>query len=290
MKIDGLGPRAVQLQERGKSRGNGNHMGRLVVILGVAEAGKDVGALGPEPLGGCGVVGEIRYGSGGYRPWPVSWASVSGQVSVGSGGGVSVVVQQLFDGPCSLIGRVAGRVAAGVLGDQVVHVVALIALFDEQVMAEEGLEVVAGLGQGQPRQRRSSIGVELDAGMKAQGAEEALLVGGQMPVRQVERGRQGLMFETDGQQSRRRLVDQVGYCPLPVLLEQPCHEANGQRQMFAQSHHVGDSIGTIRGAGGQPQEQPCGVIGRQRVQRHVDRLGRQVAETAAAGDQDQAVG
>ena len=266
---------------------------------GVADAGQQVGAFGAHPGQGAGLVGQVRCGRGRCGGRWQSWAGVAGEVVVGCLGGVLVVVQELFDGLVAVAGGVvAGGEGAGVFADEVVEAVAAGGGFVDEVVGVQGVQVLAGLAEGDAGQGGGGVGVDVDAGMQAQAAEQALPVCGQVLVRHLERGSDRWV---PGAVSGGEFGEPVlgggevggegGDVPAGVVGQAAGEQGDGQRQIPAQPGQLGDGagVGAVLGAAGQAEEQLDGLVRGQGVQRQW-LCAVQGDQAAAAGDQHQAPG
>ena len=79
-------------------------------------------------------------------------------------------------------------VITGVLADQVVQPVPARSGLGEQILVIQRLQAVAGSTQAGAVQGSRGVAVDVGAGVEPQPPKQPLLVRGQVPVRQVERG------------------------------------------------------------------------------------------------------
>jgi hypothetical protein len=106
-----------------------------------------------------------------------------------AGGSVLVIVQQPPAGlfPVTLGVQAAGQ-EPGVLVDQVVRPVPAGGWLGEQVMLIQRLQAAAGRGQAGAIEGGGGVPVDVGAGVQREAAEQPLLPGCEVVVRQVERG------------------------------------------------------------------------------------------------------
>ena len=100
-----------------------------------------------------------------------------------------VVIQQPHGGLVPVLVQVeAVGQSTGVLADQVVQPVPARSGLGEQILVIQRLQAVAGSTQAGAVQGSRGVAVDVGAGVEPQPPKQPLLVRGQVPVRQVERG------------------------------------------------------------------------------------------------------
>jgi len=83
---------------------------------------------------------------------------------------------------------------------QVVEAIPAVGMLADQVLVIQLAETPPGGSQACAVQGRGGVGVDIGTGVQAEPAEQALLVGGQILVRQVERGCHRDVFGLHGRQ------------------------------------------------------------------------------------------
>ncbi len=239
---------------------------------GVVEAGEQAGAVGPSPrqclllVSQDGNRGRNRAAHGGR-----AGACLAGQVGVSAGGGVLVVIQQPGNRVSVLLRVNAVGQGAGVLADEVVRPVAALGRLAQQVLVVKGLQAPAGGGQATAVQGGGGVLVDIFAGMQAEPSEQPLLIGSQVSVGQVERGRhrQALgLHQGQPVPRRRQLSRPPGGGPRRVMTQLTGHHPDRQRQVPAQPGDLPHSRVTWSepGTARQPHQQRRGLLRRQGVQ------------------------
>ena len=178
------------------------------------------------------------------------------------------------------------------LADQVVHAVAAAGGLGDHVVVIQLIKAAAGVGDGDAVEGRGRADLDAGTGVQAEPAEQPLLAGREVVIRQVERRRDRQVLgphELEPVTRGRQLFGQSIGGPGGVVVQLAGQHADRQRQISAQPGDLPDCrvIRTHVRTTRQPDQQNGSFIGRQAIQ--ADRRGVvQGGEVPTAGDQDQA--
>ncbi len=95
----------------------------------------------------------------------------------------------------------------------------------------QGVQVPGGFLDADSCQGGGGVGIDRGTWVQAEAAEKLLLAGGQVSVRQVERGGDAVFLRRQGENARPGLSAQIGQGPGRVPGVHPCQQRDRQWQI-----------------------------------------------------------